>query len=144
MGKISVGRVIGGGLLAGLVINIFEFLVNGLWLAADWEAVMRALGKGPASGPLQTTIFIVWGFIMGVFAVWLYAAMRPRFGAGPKTACIAALATWFSGYVLAMVPPAIMDMFPARLMAIGIAVGLVEIVLGTQLGAYIYKEEGSA
>lgn len=137
-----MGRVIGGGLLAGLVINIFEFLVNGMWLAADWEAAMRALGKSGATGPAMMVIYIVWGFVIGVFAVWLYAAMRPRFGAGPKTASIAAVATWLPAYVLAMVPPAIMDMFPMRLMAIGIVVGLVEVLVGTQLGAYIYREEG--
>ena len=49
MSKICVGRVIGGGLLAGLVINICEFLVNGLWLAKDWEDAMRALGKSGAT-----------------------------------------------------------------------------------------------
>ena len=48
MGKISVGRVIGGGLLAGLVVNICEFVVNSLWLAKDWEEAMRALGKSAA------------------------------------------------------------------------------------------------
>lgn len=144
MGKISVGRVIGGGLLAGVVINIIEFLVNGLWLAADWEAAMKALGKGGMSGPLPTTIYTLWGFLMGIFAVWLYAAIRPRFGPGPKTACIAAIGAWIPGYLLSLIPPAVMDMFPARLMAIGVVVGLVEVILGTQLGAYIYKEEGSA
>lgn len=144
MGKISVGRVIGGGLLAGLLINIVEFLVNGMWLAADWEAAMRALGKSGAASPAMMAINIVWGFIIGIFAVWLYAAMRPRFGAGPRTASIAALATWFPAYVLAMVPPAVMGMFPARLMGIAIVVGLVELLAGAQLGAYIYKEEGSA
>jgi hypothetical protein len=144
MGKISVCRVIGGGLLAGLVINVCEFLVNGMWLAAEWEAAMRALGISGAAGPAMMAINIVWGLVIGIFAVWLYAAMRPRFGAGPKTASIAALATWFPAYVLAMVPPAVMGMFPVRLMGIAIVVGLVEVMVGTQLGAYIYKEEGSA
>lgn len=140
MGKISVGRVIGGGLLAGLLINVVEFLVNGMWLAADWEAAIRALGKSGATSPAMMAINFVWGFVIGIFAVWLYAAMRPRFGAGPKTACIAALATWFPAWLLAMVPPAVMGMFPMHLMAIGIGVGLVEVIVGTQLGAYLYKE----
>jgi uncharacterized membrane protein len=144
MGKINVGRVIGGGLLAGLVINVCEYLVNGLWLARDWEEAMKALGKSGATGAAQMTIYVVWGFIMGVFAVWLYSAIRPRFGAGPKTAVIAAVAAWLPGYVLSMIPPAVMGMFPARLMLIGVAVGLIESILATQIGAYIYQEGSAA
>ena len=30
-------------------------------------------------------MFTVWGFLVGIFAVWLYAAIRPRYGAGAKT-----------------------------------------------------------
>ncbi len=140
MSTINMRRVIGGGLLAGLVINVVEFLVNGLWLAADWAAAMSALGKSGEYGVTQMVVFNLWGFAMGVFAVWLYAAIRPRFGAGPTTAYTAAVAAWVPGYLLAMVPPAVFGMFPIRLMLIGIAVGLVELILGTQLGAAIYQE----
>jgi len=76
MSKINWGRVIGGGLLAGLVINVVEFLVNGLWLAADWGAAMKALGMSGEYGTAQVVVFNLWGFAMGIFAVWLYAAIR--------------------------------------------------------------------
>lgn len=141
MGKISVGRVIGGGLLAGLVINVCEFLVNSFWLAADWEAAMKALGKSAAGGPAQMALYVVWGFLMGLFAVWLYAAIRPRYGAGPRTAILAGVAAWLPAFVMSMIPPAVMGMFPMRLMLIAVAVGLVETLLATQLGAYVYKEQ---
>jgi hypothetical protein len=29
--KINWGRVVVGGLVAGVVLNVFDFLVNGLW-----------------------------------------------------------------------------------------------------------------
>jgi hypothetical protein len=141
MSNINYGRVIGGGLLAGLVINVVEFLVNGLWLAADWAAAMKALGKSGDYGLEQMIVFNLWGFAMGVVAVWLYAAIRPRFGAGPKTAYTAAVAVWVPGYLMANVPPAVLGMFPIRLMLIGIAFGLAELILATQLGASFYKEE---
>jgi hypothetical protein len=141
MSNINWGRVIGGGLVAGLVINLVEFLVNGLWLAADWAAAMRALGKSGDSGAAQMVVFILWGFGMGVFAVWLYAAIRPRFGPGPMTAYTAAVAAWVPGYLMANIPPAVFGMFPVRLMLIGIAAGLVEVIVGTQLGGWIYCEE---
>jgi len=144
MGKISIGRVIGGGLLAGLVINVCEFLVNGLWLAADWEAAMKAIGVTSTNAPTQILIYNVWGFAMGILAVWLYAAIRPRFGPGPKTACTAAAALWIPGYLLATAPPAIMGIFPPRLMLTGVAAGLVEMLIGTLVGAYAYKEEDAS
>ena len=140
MGGIRLGRVIGGGLLAGLVINVCEFLVNGLWLAKAWEDAMQALGKPASSGASQMVVYIVWGFLMGIVAVWLYAAIRPRFGPGPRTAVIAALALWLVGYLLSTIPPAVMGLFPMNLMLIGMVVGLVEILAATQVGAYIYKE----
>ena len=34
MGRINVGRVVGGGLLAGLVLNVQDFLVHGVMLKA--------------------------------------------------------------------------------------------------------------
>jgi hypothetical protein len=77
---------------------------------------------------------------MGIVAVWLYAAIRPRFGPGPRTAVIAALVAWVLGYLLSMIPPAVMGLFPMNLMVTGMVVGLVELLAGTQLGAYIYKE----
>jgi len=38
MGNINIGRVILGGLVAGLVLNIGEFLLNGVVLAAQMKA----------------------------------------------------------------------------------------------------------
>src|SRR6267143_888447 len=45
MGKINWARVLLGGLLAGFIINIFEYVTNGVVLAADWDAAMKALGR---------------------------------------------------------------------------------------------------
>ena len=91
MGKINWSRVVLGGLLAGLVLNVFDFLVNGVWLMADWEAAMRALGKDPISNAM-IGLYVLWDFALGIFVIWLYAAVRPRYGAGPGTAVLAGVA----------------------------------------------------
>jgi hypothetical protein len=139
MGKINWTRVILGGLVAGVIINIFEYVLNGVILAKDMEAALRALGKEMGEGALL--MFTVWGFLMGIFAVWLYAAIRPRYGAGPKTAACAGAAVWGLGYLLAAVTPLALHLFPRRLMAVGLAVGLVEVVIGTLVGGRLYREE---
>ena len=121
MGRINWARVILGGLLAGLIINIFEFIVNGVILAQDMAAAVSALGK--QVGGSQMAMFVAWGFLVGIFAVWLYAALRPRYGPGPKTALCAGAAVWGLGYLLAAVTPLALNLFPIRIMIIGLAVG---------------------
>ena len=82
MGKINWIRVILGGLVAGVIINVFEFALNGVVLAKDMEAAISALGRQIGGG--QLAIFIAWGFLVGIFAIWLYAGIRPRYGAGRR------------------------------------------------------------
>jgi hypothetical protein len=53
MTRINTGRVIAGGLLAGLLFNIGDFLTNTYILAADFESNLKRLGLDPAA--MQTT-----------------------------------------------------------------------------------------
>lgn len=144
MGKINWTRVILGGLLAGMVINVFEFFLNGVLLAKDWEAALVALGRPPIAGSQIAVFFvwsfILWGFLIGVFAVWLYAAIRPRYGAGPKTALCVGSFVWGLGYLLTSVTPFLLKFYPRRIFAIGLTVGLVEVLVGTVAGAWLYRE----
>ena len=81
MGRINLGRVVIGGLLAGLLINIGEFILNGVLLAEDMSAAMAALNKPPIDNSMIVW-FVLLAFGVGFMAVWLYAAIRPRFGPG--------------------------------------------------------------
>lgn len=81
MGKINLQRAILGGLLAGVVLNVYDFLLYRVILKADLEAAMRAIGKSVAPSAIYQ--FIALDFLWGIWLVWLYAAIRPRFGPGP-------------------------------------------------------------
>jgi len=74
------------------------------------DAAITALGR-PADGS-ALSMFTVWCFLVGIFAVWLYAAIRPRYGAEPKTA---GAAVWGLGYLLAAVTPIAFHLFPQTL-----------------------------
>jgi hypothetical protein len=37
---------------------------------------------------------LLWGFVVGIAAIWLYAAIRPRYGPGAATALRAGFAVW--------------------------------------------------
>src|SRR5713226_528967 len=60
MGKINWNRVILGGLVAGVIINIFEFALHGFVLAKDMDAAVRALGREVGGGELL--MFLAWVF----------------------------------------------------------------------------------
>ncbi len=113
---------------------------NAIVLAKDWASVMTGLGKTGEMSGASIVLFNVWGFLLGIAALWLYAAIRPRYGPGLKTALCAASAIWLVGIVLAGVTPLALGLFPTRLVYLGMAVGFVEVELGTTLGAWLYRE----
>ena len=139
MTGINVGRVVLGGLLAGLVIDIGESFLNGWLLAADMEAAMARLNLPPIGGSASAT-FIVLGFALGIATVWLYAAIRPRYGAGVNTALCAGAAAWFFAYAYPSIGFAVMGLFPTRLIVIGLVWGLGELMIAAVAGAWLYRE----
>ena len=141
--RIDWTRVILGGLLAGLIINLCEFLVNGVLLGSEWGGALQALNKSATTGVGPVAAFWLWGFLIGMYAMWLYVSIRPRFGPGPKTAVIAGVAVWVPGSLLAMIAPAALHLFGYPLIAIDVAAAFVEIVGATLLAAWLYKDRAA-
>jgi hypothetical protein len=139
MGKINYGRVLIGGLVAGLVISVGEYLLNEIVFGEQMATVMTNLGLS-VPGSEQIAGFVVMTFILGIALVWLYAAIRPRFGAGVKTAIIAGIVTWLLGNCLPTAGFTIMGVLPTDLAVTGSLWGLVEIVIAGVAGAWLYKE----
>jgi hypothetical protein len=143
MGKINMGRVILGGLVAGIVINLFEGILNGVVLEKQWADVMTGLGKVGTMSVKQIVAFNAWGFAAGILLVWMYAAIRPRFGAGPKTAMCAGLFVWMLGCAMANSIPVFLHVFPVGLAVTATAVSLVEMLIAGVVGGYLYKEDSA-
>jgi len=139
MGRVNVGRVIVGGLLAGLVINISEFVLNTYVIAQAMAEAMNKMGLPPI-GVEMILCFVLLGFLLGITTVWLYAAIRPRFGPGVATATYASLAVWFLSYVYPTAFIILMHVFPRKEMVISIIWGLPEIVIAGVAGAWAYTE----
>lgn len=140
---INTGRVIGGGLLAGAVMNFVDFLVNGVWLAERWMDEATALNARLAAPEAATPSMIGWivtDFLFGIFIVWSYAAMRPRFGPGAGTAVKAALLVWAISHV-AYGSFAFLGMYSLNLIAMVSIGGLVAALAGGYAGCSIYKED---
>ena len=129
-----------GGLLAGIVLNILGFLALEIYLRKLWNPALEALNS-----TFQETIGfqIFWAvlyLISGILAVWLYSAIRPRYGSGPKTAFLAGFMFWvLSGLSFAIVLGSL-GLFPVNLLVIDSLTNLVMLVVATLLGASIYQE----
>ena len=138
MGKINVARVILGGLLAGLVINISEFVLNTYVVAEESAAIMERFNLPPIGGG-QIGIFVALTFVLGIIIVFAYAAMRPRFGAGAKTAIIAGVMVWLLT-LFAGIADMVMGIIPASLLVLAAVWTLVETAVAAVAGAWLYQE----
>lgn len=144
MGKINMNRVVLGGLVAGIVADVLGYLVDGVLLAPQWADGMKALGR-PEFTVNQWIGFNLLGLASGIFAIWLYAAIRPRYGAGPRTAILAGVAVWVIGTLL---PNAalmgVSGFFALNLTLLTTLGGIVELAAGALAGAALYQEAAPA
>ena len=94
MRKINRRRVVLCGIVAGLVWTVLSSLVTA-FVARDFVAAVPGGRLSATSSGLIPFLFIV-NLAMGIWAMWHYAAISPRYGPGPKTA----VATGFSWWVI--------------------------------------------
>jgi hypothetical protein len=140
MGKINLGRVLLAGIVAGIVSDVLGYLVDGVLLAPRWADGMMALGHSEFT-PGEIVQFNALGLIAGIFLIWLYAAIRPRYGAGPGTALKAAVGFWIIGYLIPNLGFMwIPHLFSHHLAAMTTAGNLVETIAAALAGAALYKE----
>jgi hypothetical protein len=142
MGKINMQKVIVGGLIAGVVMNVVDTVLYGIVLKDQMAAAMAAMNR-PAMSNAQIPWFVFLDFAAGVFVVWLYAAMRPRFGAGPGTAAKVGVAAWFAGVLLPNLFNWTAQYPPHNIAIIATLVSLVAVPLAVVVGAKFYTEEAA-
>jgi hypothetical protein len=144
--KINTGKVVVGGVIAGIVMLVIDFLSQKFWLGPQATAQFDAYKPGSAEAMMAGSAAIVYPIneiLLGIALVWVYAAIRPRFGPGPRTAVYAALPIWvascisYYGYLS-------MGMMTAGLWWTFGLVGLVAMIVATMAGAKFYSEDAAA
>jgi hypothetical protein len=141
MASIDSRRVLIGGLLAGVVLNVCDMFWNFVVLKDDMLGVAQKLGMDPAAATSFSAgvPWILVDFVIGFAVVWNYAAIRPRFGPGVTTALLAAAPLW-------LVATAVVGGFTTMgLMSTGAFVRgalstVVTAALGSIAGAWAYRE----
>ena len=143
MGRINVSRVILGGLLAGVVFILVELIVEGIFGVfgvSERELALEVSNKLTLGGFRYHIVNIVYLFVFFIFAIWVYAAIRPRFGAGPRTALITALGFWFL-LLLVAINYLNMNVFPVKIVLVSLLFNMLELPPAIILGAWPYKEQ---
>ncbi|MEO8482942.1 MAG: hypothetical protein ABI634_12080 [Acidobacteriota bacterium] len=88
MAGINYGRVLLGGLVAGVVANVCDTIIGMFIMADDMQRMVQRLGLDQRVFT-STSTMVTWmivDFIYATLIVWTYAAVRPRLGPGPGTA----------------------------------------------------------
>lgn len=136
----NIKRILLGGLLAGVVINIGEGILNAVILADEYQAMMEAHGLVEASWAMVG--YPLGAFLIGFVLAWLYAAVRPRFGPGWQTAARLGLAVFLITYLVPGSWFAAMGLtMGGATMALSVVWGLAEMVLASVAAAWVYQEE---
>ncbi len=139
MGKINWRRVFLGGVLAGIVANLLE-MVWGFLMQKQFETAMTAEQMRAAMKPTVMAAHLAWSFVVAIAAIWLYAAIRPRYGPGAATAVRAGFAVWLLAHATFSLATGTMELLPQRIMWMSAAWSLPETLLATLAGARIYGE----
>jgi hypothetical protein len=139
MGKINLGRLVLGGIVAGIVGDALGYLVDGVLLAQNWADELLALGRNEVSTN-QIIEFNLIGLAFGIVSIMIYVAFRQLFGANWKTAIYAGVTAWVIGVLLPNLGSMMVSgLFSKHLTLYTTAGALVEVVAGTVAGASLYK-----
>ncbi len=140
MSRINLGRVLIGGLVAGVVANVFDFVFNTYLLVDESADMASRLNLNSARVQASLTTWIVVDFVWGLLLVFTYAAIRPRFGPGPKTAAIGGITIWLA-VTVTFAGLMSMGVFTQAAYLKSSVLYLVSAIAASLAGAALYKED---
>jgi hypothetical protein len=140
MGGINVGRWLAGGVVAGIVTFLMEGIAS-VFYVEEMQTALAALGLSMEMTGAVWVLAILVSLVGGLVLVFFYAAARPRFGPGPKTAVLVAVFMWSGGYLLSLIGYYISGIYPGGMLVKWGVVGLVEMILAGLAGGWVYRED---
>jgi hypothetical protein len=144
MASINWFRLILGGVIAAIMMFFADGFIHGRLMDADWRAVYAGLNTAMPDEQHGSSMvyFFFYELGRGLIAMLFYATMRTHFGAGPKTAVIAGIASWIAFSLTGPAQFIPLGFFSTALwMKVG-ALQLVTSIVSTIVGAAMYKDAG--
>lgn len=141
MAKINWGRLIVGVLVAAVIMFLTDGFIHERLVNAEWRAVYDGLRAAePEEHGTSMVYFAVFELGRAFIAMLFYATMRTHFGAGPKTAVIAGIASWIAFSVTGPAQFIPLGFFSTALWLKVGALHLITSILATIAGAALYKD----
>jgi hypothetical protein len=141
---INTSKVVVAGIAAGIVMVVLDFVVQmllGARITADLNTFQPGLGDSLGTmGASEIMGFVIMDLVIGMLLAYAYAAIRPRFGPGPKTAIIAAMMFWIFGTIIAA-NYLVMGMMSRGLWLTFGLIYLVCLIIASLVAGALYKEE---
>ncbi len=141
MAGINGKKVLVAGAASGVAMVVVDMLTNGLLLSSYWDAAMTRLNLPPFSegGFGGLAALLLTDIVYGILVAFLYAAIRPRFGPGVRTALIAGVLVWLPGLPLS-VGLAGLGVFGWSFVAMAGVASLVIALVGGYIAGRLYTE----
>jgi hypothetical protein len=136
-------RLFFGGLMAGLFLLATGVALGHGLLGADYVRAFASHRAHPVNAVTvleNTSLRLAYGFLL----VFLYAAIRPRFGAGPRTAMIAAALLWLAAFLPRQLLLSEFGILNRPQLVLSLSWSVAEVVVASLLGAAIYRERSAA
>jgi len=140
MNRINTGRLILGGLVAGVIANALDFVINTYLMANEGSEMIQRLNLRPDVVEGSMLTWIIVDFIYGMVLVFAYVAMRPRFGPGPKTAVIAGMSFWVA-FTAVFAGLTAMGIYTQLAFMKNSALAIASTLLPVLAGAAVYQED---
>lgn len=141
MASINWGRLIAGGLVAAIMMFFADGFIHERLVSAEWRAVYSGLGATePEPHGMSMLFFGIFELGRGFIAMLFYATMRTHFGAGPRTAVLAGIASWVAFSLTGPAQFIPLGFFSTALWLKVGALHLVTSILATIVGAAMYKD----
>jgi hypothetical protein len=142
--RINLPKLIVGGLVAGIVLNGIDYVVNNFVLAEAWQHVAQGhnFDASAMSGTAALITFIIVDLLLGLLIAWTYAAIRPRLGPGASTSIIAGFAVWSAVTLIQVTYTGWFLSWDMLFKAAGLS--LVAMVAAALCAGFLYSEEGDS
>jgi hypothetical protein len=143
MSQINNKSMLIAGAAAGVVMNAIDIIANMVIVDNGLRARLDMINPGlwaQMNAPGRLIQYILIDFVFAFALVWLYAAIRPRFGPGPRTALRAASYGW-ALYTTTQLLFVMMGLFTMKYVAGNAILTLVNYSATALVGAKLYTEE---
>jgi hypothetical protein len=132
-------RMLLAGLAAGVFWIVVDFVGHGAILGPTYQELgqMGVINTDPAIPFLP--LLVIANLLIGIGLAWTYASVRPRLGAGPKTALMIGLVVF-----LILIPPNLSQMAWSKVTDAvkwgSVLISLIQAFGASFIAGWLYKE----